>query len=29
MDADPTLDNLDRLDVFAGHEPSGTSLMNM
>ena len=29
MDADPELDNYDRYDVLAGHEPSGTSLKNM
>jgi hypothetical protein len=28
-DADPSLDNYDRYDVFIGHEPSGTSVMNM
>jgi hypothetical protein len=29
MDADPSLDNYERYDVFIGHVPSGTSLMNM
>lgn len=28
-DADPELDNYDRYDVLVGHDPSGTSLMNM
>lgn len=28
-DSDPTLDNADRYDVIFGHEPSGTSTMNM
>lgn len=28
-DADPSLDNYDRYDVIIGHEPSGTSIMNM
>ena len=28
-DADPTLDNADRFDVIFGHEPSGTSVLNM
>ena len=28
-DADPSLDNYERSDVFIGHEPSGTSIMNM
>lgn len=29
MDADPNLDNYDRYDVLVGHDPSGTSVMNM
>ena len=29
MDADPSLDNYERYDVFIGHEPLGTSLLNM
>ena len=29
MDADPSVDNYDRYDVLAGHDPSGTSAMNM
>ena len=29
MDADPSLDNYERADVFVGHEPCGTSVMNM
>ena len=29
MDADPELDNYDRYDVMVGHDPSGTSVMNM
>lgn len=29
MDGDPTVDNYERYDVVAGHEPSGTSVMNM
>lgn len=28
-DADPNLDNYDRYDVLVGHDPSGTSVMNM
>jgi len=28
-DADPSLDNYERSDVVVGHEPSGTSVMNM
>ncbi len=28
-DADPQLDNYDRYDVLIGHDPSGTSLLNM
>ena len=28
-DADPKLDNYERFDVLAGHDPSGTSVMNM
>lgn len=28
-DTDPKLDNADRYDVIFGHEPSGTSVMNM
>lgn len=28
-DADPELDNAERMDVILGHEPGGTSLMNM
>ena len=28
-DADPSLDNYDRYDVMVGHDPSGTSVMNM
>jgi len=28
-DADPTLDNYERYDVLVGHDPSGTSVMNM
>lgn len=29
MDADPSLDNYDRYDVLVGHDPSGTSVLNM
>lgn len=29
MDADPSVDNYDRYDVLVGHDPSGTSVMNM
>jgi len=29
MDGDPTLDNYQRYDVLIGHDPSGTSVMNM
>lgn len=29
MDADPTIDNYYRYDVLVGHDPSGTSVMNM
>ena len=29
MDADPSLDNYNRYDVLIGHDPSGTSVMNM
>lgn len=29
MDGDPTLDNYERYDVLIGHDPSGTSVMNM
>lgn len=29
MDGDPTLDNYDRYDVIVGHNPSGTSVLNM
>ena len=29
MDADPELDNYERYDVLIGHDPSGTSVMNM
>lgn len=29
MDGDPTVDNYERYDVVAGHDPSGTSVMNM
>ena len=29
MDADPSLDNYERYDVLVGHDPSGTSVMNM
>ena len=29
MDGDPELDNYDRYDVMVGHDPSGTSLLNM
>ena len=28
-DSDPELDNQERMDVLIGHEPGGTSLMNM
>ena len=28
-DADPSLDNYDRYDVVVGHDPSGTSVLNM
>jgi len=28
-DADPSLDNYDRYDVLVGHDPSGTSVLNM
>lgn len=28
-DGDPTLDNYERYDVLVGHDPSGTSVMNM
>lgn len=28
-DGDPTLDNYQRYDVLIGHDPSGTSVMNM
>ena len=28
-DADPSLDNYERYDVLIGHDPSGTSLLNM
>lgn len=28
-DADPSLDNYERYDVLVGHDPSGTSLLNM
>ena len=28
-DADPDLDNVERSDVFVGHDPSGTSVLNM
>lgn len=28
-DADPSLDNYERYDVLVGHDPSGTSVMNM
>jgi hypothetical protein len=27
--ADPKLDNYDRYDVLAGHDPAGTSVLNM
>ena len=29
MDGDPSVDNYDRYDVLVGHDPSGTSVMNM
>ena len=29
MDANPNLDNYERYDVLVGHDPSGTSVMNM
>lgn len=29
MDGDPSLDNYERYDVLVGHDPSGTSVMNM
>lgn len=29
MDADPSLDNYERSDVFIAHDPAGTSLQNM
>lgn len=29
MDADPSVDNYERYDVLVGHDPSGTSVMNM
>jgi hypothetical protein len=29
MDGDPSLDNYQRYDVLAGHDPSGTSVLNM
>jgi hypothetical protein len=29
MDGDPKVDNYERYDVVAGHDPSGTSVMNM
>ncbi len=29
MDANPELDNYARYDVLVGHDPSGTSLLNM
>jgi gastric triacylglycerol lipase len=29
MDADPSVDNYERYDVLAGHDPSGTSVQNM
>ena len=28
-EADPRVDNAERMDVLVGHEPGGTSLMNM
>lgn len=28
-DADPKLDNSSRMDAIMGHDPAGTSLMNM
>jgi hypothetical protein len=29
MDGDPSLDNYERYDVLVGHDPAGTSVMNM
>lgn len=29
MDANPSLDNYERYDVLAGHDPAGTSIQNM
>ena len=29
MDGDPSLDNYERYDVIVGHDPSGSSLMNL
>ncbi len=29
MDANPGLDNYERYDVLVGHDPSGTSLLNV
>ena len=28
-EADPRVDNTERMDVIVGHEPGGTSLMNV
>lgn len=28
-DTDPKIDNHERMDVFIGHDPSGTSVLNM